>query len=447
MPGERVATLEARGLGRERSGPRHRLECVDRVHVARVGPASWPATFVPRPPVLPMSENSNQGRLRPLVSGVVLRSQTDARLCALARAGHQQAFGVIFERYRRELCSHAARIVRADRADDVVQQAMLGAWTTLTGGPPIFDLRPWLHRVVHNAALDTVARRGYDDAELPDSSTTLALTDELVEGRLAARAALAAMASLPQNQLRALTLTAIDGRSGRDAAATMGITDGAVRQLVHRARSGVRAAASAVTPLPLINWLVGAGGSATPAAVGLAGGGAATAAKVIAVIGVTATLGVTQPLLAHHSSRPARATPTGQATLATPDSGRPTVAVQQVAVVEAVKPVGRLGAPTSPAAGAQEGPAASGQQAGNAADGPGAAGDSHGGQGAPAPATEPSGDGGSAGKEDVPTPVAQVAGVAAAQPESQPSGPVASDQSRTDGSPPPEGDASTNNAN
>ena len=434
--------------------------------MARVRPATRPQPIRPPAPVVPMSENSNQGRLRPLVSGALLRSQTDARLCGLARAGHQQAFGVIFERYRRELCSHAARIVRADRADDVVQQAMLGAWTTLVSGPPIVDLRPWLHRVVRNAALDTVARRGYDDGELPDSSTAPTLTDELVEGRLAVRAALAAMASLPENQLRALTLTAIDGRSGRDAAATMGISDGAVRQLVHRARSGVRAAASAVTPVPLVNWLIGAGGSATPAAtVGLvaAGGGAATAAKVIAVIGVTATLGVTHVLRSDHGPRggPTRASATAPAAAApaAQASGRSGVAVQ-VAVVEALRPVRRPQAPTSAAAaagsatGAQQGPGASGPQAG-AADGQSSTphpDDTHGGQDSPAPTTGPSGGSGVAGQQDGPTPTPtpasadQVAGPPRDPSGSQPADPSASGSSGTDGSPGPARDGSINNA-
>ena len=260
---------------------------------------------------------------------MVLRSQTDQRLCALAAAGNHQAFTAIFERYRRELGSHAARIVRADRADDVVQQAMLGAWTTLVSGPPIAELRPWLHRVVHNAALDTISRRGYDDGELPASSTSPTLTDELVERRAAAGAALAAMAALPEKQLRALTLTAIEGRSGHDAALTMGISETAMRQLVFRARSGVRAAASALTPLPLVNWLVGAGASATPAAVGLAGGGAATAAKVIAVIGVTATLGVTHTLQPSSEPTAHREAPTGQAATT---ALAPRLGAQQVAL-------------------------------------------------------------------------------------------------------------------
>jgi RNA polymerase sigma factor (sigma-70 family) len=235
---------------------------------------------------------------------VVLRSQTDERLSGLASAGNQQAFTAIYERYRRELGSHARRIVRPDRADDVVQHAMLAAWSALLAGAEISDLRAWLHRVVHNSALDTVSRRGYNDGDIPDSSIAPARTEELAEGRLSAASALAAIAALPESQRRALTLTAIEGRSGHDAALELGISESAIRQLVYRARSGVRGAVTAVIPLQLINWLVAAAGApATPTAVvlGVAGGGAATVAKVVAVISVTAaTVGATQALEGHH---------------------------------------------------------------------------------------------------------------------------------------------------
>ncbi len=270
-----------------------------------------------------MTENPTRGRLRPLLSGVLLRAQTDERLAALASTGNQQAFSAIYERYRRELGSHARRIVRPDRADDVVQHAMLAAWNALLAGAEISDLRAWLHRVTRNAALDTINRRGYDDRDIPDSSIAPSRTDELAEGRLSATAALTAVAALPEGQRRALTLTAIEGRSGHDAALEMGISESAMRQLAYRARSAVRAAVTAVTPLPFVDWLVEAGGvSATPA-VGLAGGAAATVAKVVAVIGVTAaTLGATHALQQHHHARHAPNAPTSP-TAATPaDRGR-----------------------------------------------------------------------------------------------------------------------------
>jgi len=279
-----------------------------------------------------MTEDLRSGRIRPLLSGLVRRSQTDERLALLASTGNQQAFSAIYERYKRELGSHARRIVRADRADDVVQHAMLAAWTALLGGAEIVDLRAWLHRVVHNTALDTVSRRGYGDSEIPVSTIAPARTDELAEGRLSAAAALAAIAALPGSQRRALTLTAVEGCTGHDAAIEMGISESAMRQLVYRARSGVRSALTAVTPLPLITRLVvAAGAPPDTGAVGLgaAGSGAAMIAKVVAVIGVAAATGVgaTTALHGRHHPRHTQRTPTSHAPMLASESAGPAAAL------------------------------------------------------------------------------------------------------------------------
>jgi len=247
-------------------------------------------------------------RLRPLLSTVLLRAQSDERLAALVAAGHQPAFAVIFERYQRELRAHARRIVRSDRVDDVVQQAMLGAWSSMRAGAEIRHLRAWLHGITHNASRDLIAKRGYDDTELSQALRDPDRTDSLAEGRLLARRALEAIAELPEGQRQALTLTAIEGHSGASAADAMGISESALRQIVHRARSRVRAAVSAITPLPLVSWAAGAAQESTVSGLSRLGAGAglaATATKVAALIGVTgATLGAASYLQQHHQHRP-----------------------------------------------------------------------------------------------------------------------------------------------
>ena len=148
-------------------------------------------------------------------------------------------------------------------------------------------------------------RRGYDDSDIPYSAIAPARTDELAEGRLSAASALAAIAALPESQRRALTLTAVEGRSGHDAALEMGISESAMRQLVYRARSGVRGAITALVPLPLISRLVEAAGAPPAAiAVGAAGGGAASVAKIVGAIGIAAaTVGAIHALGGHHQPR------------------------------------------------------------------------------------------------------------------------------------------------
>jgi hypothetical protein len=167
---------------------------------------------------------------------------------------------------------------------------MLRAWTAMAAGADVTNLRAWLYRIVHNTALNARSRCGYADSAIPEGSAALQLTEDLAEGRLTATAALAAVAALPPSQRTALTLTAIEGQSGRDAARAMGVSEPALRKLVSRARSGVRSAVSAVTPVPLATWAAGGGGTAAvgTAGVGAAGGLMATAAKIATVAAATA---------------------------------------------------------------------------------------------------------------------------------------------------------------
>ncbi len=240
-----------------------------------------------------------------LLRGLILRSQTDEQLVALARGGQDQAFVAIAQRYRRELMAHARRVVPADSAEDIVQQAMLSAWSALRGQADVLNARAWLHRIVHNAALQ-VLQRSEDHDQLSDALTAATGTEGEVERRLDAREALAALAALPEPQRRALELTALGGHSGRETAGALHISEGALRQLVHRARTTLRASATALTPMPLLTWA--ANGGNDPVAARLteicAGAGmAATATKVCATVAVSATLitGASQVIPGRHA--------------------------------------------------------------------------------------------------------------------------------------------------
>lgn len=273
----------------------------------------------------PGPDGANVRGVRPLLSAVVLRSQTDERLVALARDGHDQAFVTIMSRYRRELFAHARRIAPAEVSEDIVQQAMLSAWSALGRQVEVLDVRAWLHRIVHNAALG-VAQRSVQHDELSEAFAAETSTDIAVERRFEAREALVAVAALPERQRRALELTALGGVSGTVAAAELGVSEGTLRQLVHRARATLRSGIAALTPAPLLSWAAG-GSSETVASriaeLGAGAGLAATVTKVAATVAVTASVvgGATQmlpighdharahhhPLAAKHSANEAQA--------------------------------------------------------------------------------------------------------------------------------------------
>jgi RNA polymerase sigma factor (sigma-70 family) len=236
-------------------------------------------------------------------SVALLRTQTDDRLVALAAAGHERAFEAIVERYRRQLLRHARRHLPEARAEDALQQALVSAWTALRRGDEVRELRPWLHRIVHNSALNTLRAPGYDYDELRTTLEGSGGPAELAERRAVVRGTLAGLAALPERQREALLRIAVEGRSQDEVAEQLGLSQGAVRQLVHRARTALRTAATAVVPLPLASWLATAGADRgdIAARVGelVAGaGGSATLAKAGAVAAIAGGA-VAGPVVVH----------------------------------------------------------------------------------------------------------------------------------------------------
>src|SRR4051794_1459951 len=181
-----------------------------------------------------------------LPSAVLLRTQSDERLVAPARDGHERAFETIVRRYRRPLLGACQRICADGRGEDVLQQALLSAWAGLRRGDDVRDLRAWLYRIVRNAAVSHRRRTGHDGLELVDTLSIAPSPEEEAERRAVVQETLEAIAELPERQREALLRIAIQGHSQDEVAGELGLSTVAVRQLVHRARTALRATATAV---------------------------------------------------------------------------------------------------------------------------------------------------------------------------------------------------------
>ena len=234
--------------------------------------------------------------MSPSVSVRLLLTQSDERLVGYARAGHERAFEALVQRYRRQLHAYCRRLLLSEeRAEDALQQALLQAWVALRDGAEVNDVRPWLYRIVHNAAVNALRTSGYDYCTLSESLSGADAPQADLDRRIAVREALAGLAALPEMQREALLRTAVDGRSHQQVASDLGVSEPALRGLVYRARTALRAAAGAIVPPPLVGWALGAG-SGTPmgervAEVGV-GGGAGVAGLLMKGGAMAVTAGV-----------------------------------------------------------------------------------------------------------------------------------------------------------
>ncbi len=190
-----------------------------------------------------------------MLHGLLLGGQTDERLCALVSRGDERAFAVLADRHRAELIRAAVRAGAGDGAEDAVQDALLNAWKALRDGAAVRHPRAWLHQIVRHAAITQVRRHPGAEPLGEELAAPGAVADQLANRDLA-RDVLSEIASLPERQREALIATEFTPQSRREIAAELGVSEGAVRQLVYRARDSVRMAFSAVVPLPLVLWLL-----------------------------------------------------------------------------------------------------------------------------------------------------------------------------------------------
>jgi RNA polymerase sigma factor (sigma-70 family) len=224
----------------------------------------------------------------------VLSLQSDERLVALAHTGHERAFAAIVERYRKPLVRYCGRLLPASRAEDAVQQAFISAHAALTRGDDVVDLKPWLYKITRNTALNMVRQNGWNYEQIPLDFDGVRRPDQVVEQREQLDATVAALNELPDRQRDAIVMREFEGRSYNEIARRLDAGDGAVRQLLNRARATLRAAATALTPPPLLLRIAeitpSGGGNGSRVAEVVGGLGAAGIAKAGATAMVAGTL-------------------------------------------------------------------------------------------------------------------------------------------------------------
>jgi RNA polymerase sigma-70 factor (ECF subfamily) len=183
------------------------------------------------------------------VSGVTVAAtsqESDEVLVERVAAGDERAFTEIVRRHSGRL--RALALGFADgvaEADDIVQETLWSLWRNAKrwqpGGPP---LAAYLTRIAINRAIDAGRRRrvrrffGLEDAaEVSDP-------DPAADQRLAAGGELAAVVrdihTLPPRQRAAILLAADGERANAEIAEMMGLSIGAVEQLLVRARRTLR---------------------------------------------------------------------------------------------------------------------------------------------------------------------------------------------------------------
>jgi len=200
----------------------------------------------------------------------VARLSDDRVLVQALRLGDERAAEQLLESYGGAMKRFAAGLVgSAAVADEVVQET----WIAVLRGIDRFEgrssLKTWIFGILANIAktqaqrerrtvpLSSFQLEGSDEAAVDAACfrsdghwvSAPSRWSELPEERLAAGETLAciarALGALPPAQRAVMTLRDVEGWSGEEVCATLGLTDANQRVLLHRARSKVRAAIDA----------------------------------------------------------------------------------------------------------------------------------------------------------------------------------------------------------
>ena len=167
----------------------------------------------------------------------LLRTQSDDRLVDLARSGSEPAFEAIVARYRKPLLRYCVRLVTEQRAEEAVQETFVRAYGALMRGEEVRTLKPWLYRIAHNSALNTVRAQAAYAGRPRRAARVRRPTETAAERHEGLRDVVTAMQALPLRQRDAIVQRELEGRSYDEIAVALGVSNGAVRQLCSTARA------------------------------------------------------------------------------------------------------------------------------------------------------------------------------------------------------------------
>src|SRR3954453_22773950 len=188
---------------------------------------SSPVLFSPSKPRAPRAGNAS-----------------DEALVAAARAGSDAAFTAIVQRYEPQLMAYARQVLggRHHDAEECVQDAFVRALRAMRNGDAEIALRPWLHAIVRNRCLDQL-RKPNRTTDLDPHEAVLADHGPGPVSMIAHRQRLPkvvhGLESLPERQRRALVMHELEDRSHSRSGRALGVSAGASKALVCRARQGV----------------------------------------------------------------------------------------------------------------------------------------------------------------------------------------------------------------
>ena len=166
------------------------------------------------------------------------------------------SFQEVYERFQPGVLRFLSRLVGEEEAEDVAQEVFLRVDRGLEGFRGEASIGTWIYRIARNAALDRLRSRpawhesvrqlrshGSEEdpvdviSQLPDEQASL---EQYLVGKEMSECIRGRIDILPESYRRVLVLSELVGMTNAEIASALGVSEGAVKIRLHRARSLLR---------------------------------------------------------------------------------------------------------------------------------------------------------------------------------------------------------------
>jgi RNA polymerase sigma-70 factor (ECF subfamily) len=187
----------------------------------------------------------------------VARFEDESVLVQELRAGSEEAYEYLVRHHSGRMLAVLTRMLRnPEEAADALQEAFVQVFRAIDSFEGSSQLGTWLHRIAVNVALmrlryqrrrpmksieDLLPRfksDGHAEAPVPEWNLT---ADDLFEQQESREMVRRQIDELPEDYRTVLLLRDIEGLDTEETASVLGITAGAVKTRLHRARQALRA--------------------------------------------------------------------------------------------------------------------------------------------------------------------------------------------------------------
>jgi RNA polymerase sigma-70 factor (ECF subfamily) len=178
---------------------------------------------------------------RTVIAQPTTDTSADDALVSAARAGDRSAFGQLYDRYARMVHGILLCRVPPREVDDLVQEVFLLALRKLDSLRDLSRFGAWVSTITRNRANDYYrnASRVEQPMEPAEEEKAQSRSNDHAAEQEAAMT-LAVVRTLPETYREPLMLRLVEGMTGPEIAARMGLTHGSVRVNLHRGMQMLR---------------------------------------------------------------------------------------------------------------------------------------------------------------------------------------------------------------